>query len=178
MSPTKSKHGSETETVCTGRLSEDSAEDSIFKEWEATKTALLAPDRTVHAGTKRKKRKRKISSSSSEGEPSEKKPTVSRKSVNNAIRLLSRDKPKPSTAESRMQKYCRGELSYTTSFDSPTCMLAAIRRCVLTRNWRRLVDLLLIFVRVNENVMYRKYVKEVGVVCKVLQWGLLGLFCF
>lgn len=172
MSVTKIEADSAAESDCKPELSDDSAVDSIFEEWEERKAALLAPDETIdiikyelHGREKPNGRKPKNSSSNenSEDVSSVKQPRLCRTTVNNAIRMLSREKPKLSTAESRMQKYCRGELSYSTSFDSPTNILAAIRWCVLTRNWRRMVDLLLIFVRTNKNAMYNKYIREVGV---------------
>lgn len=143
------------------RLSDEDV-DSIFEDWEDRKVALQAKDPTVK---KRKKRKRKHSTDSSLSEdllPVKKTLTLSRKSINNAIRLLRRDKLKPSTAESRMQKYCKGELSYTTSYDSPTCILVAIRWCILTRNWRSLVEVLLIFLKVNKNRMFTNYIRQVS----------------
>lgn len=164
--------------------SDDETTKLVYAVWEARKKILLRADKKTPNKTKQKlsasnstkrnlnrsKRRRTKSSSASETAGTseddecgiETQPTVSRKSLNDAIRLLEQERPKPTTVESRLQKFCKGELSMPISFDSSTSLFIAIRRCILTRNWNRLVDLLLIFMKINTNIIHRKYVKEVS----------------
>lgn len=146
----------------------DTQIETVFKDWEERKRAILADE------PKRKKRKSVPSDERCYREwRDENRPKVSFQSLYSATRLLSLKKPKSSVYEDRIRKYCKGESSFSTSYDSTTCIMTAIRRCILTRNWSRLTELLLVFMRVNKNTFYRGYVKEV---CLSLFMKLIDFF--
>lgn len=163
-----------------GSLSGDT-EDEIEKYLMAVKERIYKPEllkkkrkeKSEHSQEKRKEKEQTLSVEESDSEVSEGQkayrewrkgnmPVLPLKNIKHTIRCLNQDKPKPSLIEWRLQKFCREKSAYATSFDSSTCIFAAIRRCILTRNWNRLPQLLLIFIKSSESRWYRNYIREVG----------------
>lgn len=94
---------------------------------------------------KRKRKSKRYSEVMDDGWKEESTPCISEDSVHYTINLLTK-KQTPSQNDKQVKR-CKGELNYTTAFDSSTCFFMAMRRCMLTRNWKRLTDLLMLFMR-------------------------------
>lgn len=144
----------------------DAEVEAVFKEWEERKRVLLIEK-------KKKKRRKKTKTPSQNDDENvyenwykdwkdEQLPVVPLQSITNAVRLLRREKPRPSVFDVKTQKLCKGNSMCITSFDSPICLLVAIQKCILTRNWIKLAEFLHILVRQRKSWIYNTYIKQVS----------------
>lgn len=86
-------------------------------------------------------------------------PTISIRNLKVTYKLLDKTYTEPLNVTKR-KNYCRGEVAQPIAYDSTICLFRGVRRCILTKNWKTLTELLRLLLY-KPKKLYGPYIRKV-----------------